>query len=97
MLRMLLIIILASWSLRETEQSLSIHVNKINFINYSDSGKNYEFSGSSLQHNPITNPVNSYNFEFNRFRQGNSYSTNAANALNSINLPEVAIGRSGKR
>lgn len=35
-----------------------------------DSSKNYEFGGTSLNHNPITNPVNSYQFNYNSFRGG---------------------------
>jgi hypothetical protein len=36
-----------------------------------DSTKNYEFGGSQLNTNPITNPVNSYQFDYNRYRQFN--------------------------
>lgn len=65
-----------------------------------DSGKKYEFGDSHLEHNPITNPVNSYNYENNRLRQANNNAVNvvnAMNALNSVNLREVASGRNGKR
>jgi hypothetical protein len=34
-----------------------------------DNTKNYDFGGSKLSHNPITNPVNSYQFNYNKFRQ----------------------------
>lgn len=36
-----------------------------------DSTKNYEFGGTQLNNNPITNPVNSYQFDYNRYRQPN--------------------------
>jgi hypothetical protein len=32
-----------------------------------DSTKNYEFGGSNLSNNPITNPVNSYQFNYGRY------------------------------
>jgi len=79
----------------------SISINPCNLlINYLDSGKNYEFGGTSLQNNPITNPVNSYNFENIRSTKANSYAMNAANAMNainSVNLRDVASVRNGKR
>ena len=34
-----------------------------------DSTKNYDFGGSKLSTNPITNPVNSYQFNFSKYRQ----------------------------
>jgi hypothetical protein len=36
---------------------------------YLDSTKKYEFGGSQLENNPLTNPKNSYQFNYNRMRQ----------------------------
>jgi len=32
------------------------------------STKNYEFGGTALNNNPITNPVNSYQFDYSKYR-----------------------------
>jgi hypothetical protein len=68
-------------------------------LTFEDSGKNYEFGGSSISNNPITNPVNSYNYESNRMRQASSYAMSEAkamSALNTINLRDVASGRNSR-
>ncbi len=36
-----------------------------------DSTKNYDFGGSNLSSNPITNPVNSYQFNYGRYVNNN--------------------------